>query len=365
MPKAAVLVERNQPLELHDLEQDGPQAGEVLVRIAASGICHTDASVYDGTIPLEMPIVLGHEASGIVEAVGADVSSVRPGDHVVVSLAVSCGGCAPCTRGQPFLCEVAIQHQMEGSLLDGTKRLHLGGSPVSQFAFVGSFSETVVVPEAATVGIPDDVSLTSAALIGCGVLTGVGAATKTATIRAGDTVVVVGTGGVGLNAIQGARLAGAERIIAVDLVDWKLDLAMQFGATDSVNASTTDVVAAVMELTGRGADVGIEVVGSADTLMTTASMTRRGGEVVIVGVPAFDVMYPVPVFGMIYSAQRVVGSVLGSADLRADVPHLIELYQRGELLLDELVTRTIRLDQVNDGFAALSTGDVARTVIEF
>lgn len=366
MPRAAVLTQVGSPLEIWDLELEAPRAGEVMVRMGASGICHTDVSGREGTgFPLIPPIVLGHEAAGVIEAVGTGVSHLVPGDHVVLSFVPQCGQCSFCTTDQAYLCEVPTPYLVSGTLLDGTTRFRHGDTPVRQGGFMGSFSEATVVPAIGAVKIPRDVPLTSAALIGCGVLTGTGAAMRTARIQPGDAVVVVGCGGVGLNAVQGAHIAGAERIIAVDRVPSKLEKAALFGATDLVDANATDPVEAVMQLTRRGADVGIEVIGRADTIAQTSAMTRRGGQVVLVGVPPMDVHYPVPVGGMIFSAQHVIGCAYGSADIHRDIPRLIELYQQGKLLLDELISNRITLDQVNDGMDAIHHGEVARTVIEF
>jgi S-(hydroxymethyl)glutathione dehydrogenase/alcohol dehydrogenase len=366
MARAAVLPGLEQPLEIRDVEVEAPRAGEVKVRLGASGVCHSDLSVQNGTIPLPLPSVLGHEGAGVVEEVGEGVTSVRPGDHVVISWVPQCGECYFCGRGQGFLCEKNAM-TVTGGLIDGTTRFTSGGSPLFQMAMSGTFSEVSIIPAISAVKIPDDVPLKVAALIGCGVLTGVGAALNTASIRAGDTVAVVGCGGVGLNAIQGARIAGAGEIVAVDLNDTKLEMARQFGATQTVNGGSGNPVNAVMDLTGgRGADVAFEVIGLQATIEQALGMTRPGGETVLVGVPRLDVMVSLPVaFSLVYTARTVKGCWYGSSNVHTDVPRLLDLYKAGDLKLDELISREIKLDEVNDAFEVMKTGEVARSVIVY
>lgn len=363
MPKAAVCSAASTPLEIRDLELAPPGAGEVRVRIAAAGICHTDKSAIAGAFGFPHPFVPGHEAAGVITGVGSGVTTLREGDHVVLSFVPQCGCCFYCTGGQPELCELPLPHLLAATLLDGTTRLRDGQTDVHQAGFIGAFSEETVVPEIAAVKIPDDVPLSSAALIGCAVLTGVGAAIKTGRVARGETVAVVGCGGVGLNAVQGARLAGAERIIAVDTNADKLAMSLKYGATDTVDAAREDPVEAVQRLTGRGVDVGIEVVGSATTIAQTATMTRRGGRVVLVGMPAPEVAFPIPAAAMVQLAQTTIGCAYGSADIRTDVNKYIDWYRRGDLILDDLVSATIGLDQVNEGLASVGSGALARTVI--
>src|SRR3954469_7071852 len=249
MPKAAILTGLEQPLEIHEVELDKPHAGEVKVRMGASGVCHSDLSGQNGTLMGVAPIVLGHEGAGVIEEVGEGVTSVKPGDHVVISWVPQCGECYFCQHGQGELCKAADASLASGGLLDGTPRFSWNGAPLSQMAASGTFSEVSIIPESGAVKIPDDVDMKVAALIGCGVLTGVGAALNTANIRKGDTVAVVGCGGGGLNVIQGARIAGAAEIIAVDMNPMELDLAKQFGATEIVDASQGDPVSKVMDMT--------------------------------------------------------------------------------------------------------------------
>ncbi len=362
--KAAVLTGVGAPLEVFDdIEVAPPGPGEVRVRMEASGVCHSDLSVQNGTIPQPAPIVLGHEGAGVVEEIGEGVTTVAPGDHVVLSFVPRCGECEQCLRGQPFLCDKAGA-TAGGSLLDGTTRLTSGGAPVFQMAALGTYGQIAIVPEISTVKIPTDVPLKVAALIGCGVLTGVGAALNTANIREGDTVAVIGCGGVGLNIIQGARIAGASRIIAIDKFASKLDMAKQFGATDVVNPDDGDAVGQVMALTQKGVHVAFEAIGLEPTIMQAINMTRSGGEAVIVGVPRMDVMLTMnAAFTFLYQAKTIKGCWYGSADVHRDVPKLIQLWQDGELKLEELISREITVHEVNEAFAAMESGEVARSVI--
>ena len=367
MTKAAVLTGLEQELEIRDdIEVAPPKAGEVRIRMSASGVCHSDLSVQNGTIPLPTPIVLGPEGAGVIEEVGEGVTSVKEGDHVVVSWVPMCGECYFCTRGQGYLCDMGAM-AMTGGVIDGTTRFTSGGSPLFQMAMAGTFSETSIIPAISAVKIPDDVPLKVAALIGCGVLTGVGAALNTANINKGDTVAVVGCGGVGLNVIQGARIAGAGEIIAIDMNETKLKMAEQFGATQGINAAEGDPIGKVMELTQqRGADVAFEVIGLDATIYQAMTMTRKGGETVLVGVPRLDVMLNVPAaFALVYTGKTIKGCWYGSSNVHNDVPKLIELYKKGDLKLDELISREIDVEGVNDAFEAMKTGEVARSVIVY
>ena len=367
MVRAAVYTTFNQPLEIkNDVEVSPPQAGEIKIKMAASGVCHSDVSVVDGTLLVMPPSVLGHEGAGVVEEIGEGVTEFAPGDHVVISWVPQCGECYFCKRGQGFLCDVGSR-SMGGTMLDGTKRLRSGDTELGQMSGTGTFCEYAVVPTIAAVKVDTDLDLKVGALIGCGVLTGVGAALNTANIEKGDAVAVVGCGGVGLNVIQGARIAGATQIIAIDMVDTKLKLAMEFGATDTINAGDGDPVEAVRKLTGdRGADVAFEVIGLQPTIEQAINMTRKGGETVLVGVPRMDVQVAVPAFlGLILQNKTIKGCWYGSSNVQKDVPKLIELYKKGDLKLDELISREIDLAEVNDAFEAMKKGEVARSVIVY
>jgi len=366
--KAAVMNGIGQPLEIRDdIEVAAPHAGEVKVRMAASGVCHSDLSMHNGTIMAMTPIVLGHEGAGVIEEVGEGVTRVAPGDHVVVSWVSQCGECYFCRRDQPQLCEGSSMVMATGGLLDGTTRFVSRGQPLYQMAGAGTFSEVSIVPATGVVKIPDDLDFKVASLIGCGVLTGTGAALNTAAIREGDTVAVVGCGGVGLNVIQGATIAGAGAIIAIDVNETKLALAKEFGATEAVNAGQRDPVSQVMVMTAqRGADVSFEVIGLQNTIDQTIMMTRRGGQAILVGIPKMDAVVNVAAFlGVVMAEKTIKGCWYGSSDVRRDVPKLIGYYRAGRLKLDELISRTITLGDVNEAFEAMKTGEVARSVIEY
>lgn len=359
-----------EPLEIRtDVEVAAPQAGEVSVRLGASGVCHSDLSRRDGIIPGLLPMILGHEGAGVIEAVGEGVTALAPGDHVVISWVPQCGECYWCLHDQPYLCDVAVRASRSSGMLDGTTRAVSQGEELRQMAYSGTFAELTVIPAISAVKIPDDFPLLLAALLGCGVLTGVGAALNTADIVPGGTVAVVGCGGVGLNVIQGARIAGAGEIIAIDMHAGKLELARQFGATQTVDVSgpETDPVRVVRGLTeGRGADVAFEVIGLAPTIEQVVKMTRRGGQAVLVGVPARDVLLNIEVFADLLLQERAIKPCwYGSSDPQRDIPMMIERYRDGTLMLDELVSRTIDLADVNDAFEAMQRGEVARSVIDY
>jgi NDMA-dependent alcohol dehydrogenase len=364
--RAAVLFGVGQKLELREVEVQDPRPGEVQIRMAAGGVCHSDLHVMTGHLGAPLPAVLGHEGSGIVEAVGAGVTSVRPGDHVLPLWRYSCGDCEHCTAERPALCGAGMQIRMTGRLLDGTTRLTLGGQEIRHFAGVSSFAEYSVVPERSVLKIPEDLPLDRAALLGCAVITGVGAVFNAARVQPGSTVAVFGTGGVGLNAVQGAAIAGAEKIIAVDLLDAKLAYARQFGATHTVNASGGDPVAEVRALTGgRGVDYAIEVVGLPKTVRQAYDCLAKRGVAVVVGVAPFTTEVSVPVMSLVYEERVLTGSVYGSARPRQDLPRLIDLYRAGRLKLDELLTRRYPFAEINEAYAALERGEVARSVVTF
>jgi len=367
MTKAAVLTGVDTPLVIReDISVQAPGPNEVRVKLGASGVCHSDLSVMNGTIPLPTPIVLGHEGAGTVIEVGDGVTRVAVGDHVVLSFVPNCQECYYCRRGQGYLCEKSAM-QAAGGMLDGTTRLSSSEGPLHQMACLGTFSEETIVPDISVVKIPDDIPLKVAALIGCGVLTGVGAALNTADIRDGDSVVVIGCGGVGLNVIQGAKVAGASTIIAIDMFESKLAMAKQFGATDVIKADDGDPVAKVLELTGgRGADTSFEVIGLGATMEQAINTTRNGGEVVLVGVPRLDVFLNLnAAFTFLYLAKTVKGCWYGSSNVNQDVPKLLELYQSGKLDLEDLISREIAVEDVNDAFDAMQSGEVARSVITY
>jgi S-(hydroxymethyl)glutathione dehydrogenase/alcohol dehydrogenase len=367
MTRAAVLTGVGAPLEIRDdVEVASPGPGEVRVKMGASGVCHSDLSVQNGTIPMPAPIVLGHEGAGTVLEVGDGVTEVAPGDHVVLSFVPNCRNCYFCNRGQGWMCEKSAMAVM-GGLLDGTTRLTSAGAPLHQMAMLGTFCEEAIVPEISTVKIDSSVPLKVASLIGCGVLTGVGAAINTASIREGDTVAVIGCGGVGLNVIQGARIAGAGEIVAIDTFDSKLEMARKFGATQTVKVGEDDAASVITGVSGgRLADVTFEVIGLKDTIMQALSLTRNGGECVLVGVPRMDVVLEIPAaFEFLYFNKTIKGCWYGSSNVHDDVSKLLGLYREGKLSLDELISREIEVDAVNEAFEAMQSGEVARSVITY
>lgn len=364
--KAAVLFEVGQKLEIREVEVQKPQAGEVLIRMAAGGVCHSDLHVMTGHLSASLPAILGHEGSGIVEDVGPGVTSVRPGDHVIPLWRLSCGECEYCTGGRPALCPAGTQIRMTGRLLDGTSRFKLDGKEIKHFAGVSSFSQYSVVPEKAVLKIPNDLPLERAALLGCAVITGVGAAINAARVKPGSSVAVFGAGGVGLNVIQGAAIAGAEKIIAVDLLENKLEYARRFGATHTVNASAGNPVEQVRALTdGRGVDYAFEVIGLPTTMRQAYDSLAKRGMAVVVGVTPMTTEVSVPVMSLVFEERVLTGSVYGSSRPRLDILKLIDLYRAGKLKLDELLTRTYPFEQINAAYEALERGEVARSVVTF
>jgi len=353
--RAAVLYEVNKPLVVEEIDIDEPQRAQVMVRTAAAGVCHSDLHFIEGLWPYPLPVVLGHEASGVVERVGEGVTAVQPGDHVILSFIPWCGACRYCAGGRPFLCTQGGSRTMH---------LHKGDQPIYVFASVSGFAEYMVVPENGVVKIRDDAPLDKVALVGCGVMTGVGAVVNTAKVEAGSSVAVIGAGGVGLNVIQGAVLAGAAQIVAVDIRENKLEMARQFGATHTVNAATSDPVAAVRELTGGGPDYVFEVIGSPEAIAQAWDMVGAGGEVIVIGMVPFDSR--VSINGRAFMRDKVLrGCVYGSTRPLVDMPRIVDLYMAGRLKIDELVTRTYPLEGINDAFAAMKNGEVARSIIKF
>jgi S-(hydroxymethyl)glutathione dehydrogenase/alcohol dehydrogenase len=360
--KAAVMRANNAPLEIESLNIDDPGPGEVLLKTAASGICHSDLTVIKGGLPMPPPCVLGHEPAGVVETVGEGVTDFVPGDHVIGCLTSWCGVCKFCTAGRPYLCPTQFTGRPEGAKSRLTTE---GGDPIYQFANLSSFAEKMLCPERSLVKIRDDMPLDRACLIGCGVTTGLGAALNTVNIPAGASVAIVGCGGVGLSALQGARITGAGKIIAVDAQSWKFDLAQKLGATDCVDASDGDPVAAVQALTGGGADFVFECIGLPVTQQQSVAMTGRGGTTVLVGVVPITEMVPIPTADLTLQEKNITGSFMGSNRFRFDMPKYIEFYLDGRLYLDEMISSRIALDEVNDAFEQMKSGSAARQVIVF
>jgi S-(hydroxymethyl)glutathione dehydrogenase/alcohol dehydrogenase len=334
----------------------------VLLKTAASGICHSDLHVIEGGLPMPPPCVLGHEPAGIVEAVGEGVTDFSPGDHVIGCITSWCGVCKFCTGGRPYLCPT----QFAGRSGELKPRLSTkGGDPIFQFANLSSFAEKMLSPERSLVKIRDDMPLDRASLIGCGVTTGLGAALNTVNIPAGASVVILGLGGVGLSALQGARIVGAGKIIAIDAQPWKFSLAQNLGATDCINAKEGDPIAAVQELTGGGADFVFECIGLVPTVQQAVAMTGRGGTTVLVGVVPMSELVPISASDLTLQEKKITGSYMGSNRFRFDMPKYIDFYLDGRLHLDEMISSRIKLEEVNDGFDLMRKGEVARQVIVF
>ena len=363
--RAAVLTEINKPLEILDLEQEPPKSKEVRVRVQAAGVCMSDWHIMNGDWPLPLPMVLGHEAAGLVVENGLDVDNVRPGDHVIFSFRPHCGRCRYCSSGQTVLC-IGHNDTPRWRMHDGTARVKLNGEPVNQMARIGTFSEEVVCPAEQVVKIRDDLPFTHAAIIGCSVATGIGAVIRHARVPAGSSVLVVGCGGVGLNVVQGARLAGATPIIACDLRDNKLCYARNFGATHTINAAADNVVERVREMTGGlGVDTAFDAIGSEQTALQVIEAVAPGGRAVLVGIPAFDTRAPINPSQIVYGEKVISGTYYGSVRPNIDFPMLADLDLENKINLDDLISRIYRFDEINEGFALMLAGEVARGVIVF
>lgn len=358
--KAAVCREFGAPLRIEELSLAATGPGEVRVKIAAVAICHSDISYADGAWGGTLPAVYGHECAGTVEEVGEGVTTVRPGDTVVVTLIRSCGHCHGCSMGRPVTCTTQFRLDAETPLRDAD------GKPVAQVMRTGGFAEQVLVHESQCVAIPAKVPSASAALLACGVITGFGAVTNTAKVPAGSHVVVVGTGGVGLNSIQGARVAGARTVVAVDISSSKVEAAKRFGATHGVVSSSEDVAARVLEITaGHGADYVFVTVGAKAAFDSSYGLLAKAGSVVLVGMPASGVMSEIDPGTMAAYSQNILGSKMGSARIQVDIPNLVDLYGQGRVLLDELVTKTYPLEEINEAIAAVKRGEALRNVVVF
>jgi len=361
--RAAVLYQPGEPLSVEDVELAAPRAGEVRVRVAAAGVCHSDYHYMRGDLVGNLPVVLGHEGAGVVEEVGPGVTSVRPGDHVVLLWRTSCGRCEFCSSGRPALCPTGSAVRNSGRMADGTSRLSRGGAEIKHFLGVSCFAEQTVCQELSVLKMPEDVPLPVGAVAGCAVMTGVGAVINTARVEPGSTVLVVGAGGVGLCAIMGAALAGAARIVAADLNPSRLELATSFGATDVVDASHEDVVQSVRELTGGGVDYAFEVIGLPATVLQAVGALRTGGTAVAIGLAPAGAQAPVDLNELVRTEKTLKGSIYGSTRPYRDFPRLFELYRRGRLPLDRLVTRRWPLHEINEAYDALIAGTEPRSVL--
>jgi NDMA-dependent alcohol dehydrogenase len=366
--QAAVLFSQPGKWEITELDLDEPKANEVLVKMVAAGLCHSDDHLCTGDMPaMRLPLCGGHEGAGIVEAVGPNVANVAPGDHVVMQFIPGCGRCRWCASGQQNLCDLGAM-LLAGTQIDGTFRMHKDGTDVAQMCFVSTFSQYSIVPSVACVKIPDDIPLTEACLVGCGVPTGWGSAVKGAEVQPGDVTIVMGVGGIGINSVQGAKHAGATRIIAVDPVPFKREMALQLGATDAVE-DISQAAQLAQELTnGQGADNVIVTIGvtRSEHIGQAFNAVRKGGTVAVVGLgPLTDDSIPVSPFILTLFQKRIQGVLYGSLSPSKDMLRLLSMYQAGQLKLKELVTRTYTLDQINEGYADMHAGRNIRGVITF
>lgn len=355
----------SRPLTIEEVELDPPGEGEVLVRVRAAGLCHSDLSVINGDRPRPTPMALGHEAAGVVEQLGPGVDDLAPGDHVIMVFVPSCGHCQPCAEGRPALCEPGAQANTEGTLLSGERRIRRGAADVHHHLGVSAFAEYAVVSRRSLVKIDPELPLEEAALFGCAVLTGVGAVVNTAQMRAGETAAVIGLGGVGLAAVLGAIAAGASRIIAIDLAEDKLALAKSLGTTDTFNAGSPDCVEAVREATNGGVDFAFEFAGSVKALELAYRITRRGGTTVTAGLPPPTDVFPLSAVNLVAEERCLKGSYIGTCVPMRDLPRYIALYRQGRLPVDRLLTDRLALDDINQGFDRLAQGQAIRQVITF
>ena len=363
--RAAVLSEINTPFRIETVDLDPPKAGEVLVKMAASGVCHSDWHIVEGLSYYPLPIICGHEGAGIVEAVGEGVTGVQPGDHAALNFRANCGSCYYCQRDKPNLCEFYTPALRSGLQPDGTSRVTMNGEPLYIMTGLGCFAEYVVIPEAACVPVRNDVPLEVAALVGCAVSTGVGAAMYTADVRPGESVAVYGAGGVGLNIIMGAAMCGAHPIIAVDTNSTKMEIAREFGATHALYSDDT-TIAEIQKLTGgRGADHVFESVGLVVLQETAFEATRPGGTLTLVGLTPLGSGTNLPGSVITRTEKVIKGSFYGSVLPQRDFPIFLDLYVNGKLKLDELVTRRYGLDEINEAYQDMLTGEVARGIIVF
>ena len=355
----------SRPIVVQEVDLDGPGRDEVLVKIVAAGVCHSDLSVINGTRPRPVPMVLGHEAAGIVKEVGAGVSDLVPGDHVLCVFVPSCGHCGPCAGGRPALCEPAARDNTAGVLLGGTQRLSRGGKPVAHQVGVSAFAQYATMSRRSLIPVDKDIPLDVAALFSCAVLTGVGAVINTADVRPGSSVAIVGLGGVGLAALLGALAVGAGRVIAVDRDESKLAFARELGATDTFLASDPDVVAQIWDATGGGVDYAVELAGAAPALELAYSITTRGGTTVTGGLPHPDARFALPALGLVAEERTLKGSYIGSCVPTRDIPRMFEMYRRGVLPVEKLVTGRLPLSDINLAMDRLRTGEAIRQIIHF
>jgi alcohol dehydrogenase len=355
--------DQSKPLIVDELELEGPGPGEVLVKVVAAGLCHSDLSVIDGNRPRPTPMALGHEASGIVEEVGPDVTRFAPGDHVVMVFVPSCGQCLPCSQGRPALCEPGAAANGVGTLLTGSRRLSRAGSPVNHHLGVSAFAEYATVSQQSLVKIKPEFDLVQAALFGCAVLTGVGAVVNTGNLKPGMTTAVIGLGGVGLCSLLGAVVSGARQIVAIDLAEDKLELARELGATHTVNAGDQGAVQQVKDISGGGVDMAFELAGSVRALELAYNVTARGGTTVTAGLPHPEHKLGIAAVSLVAEERTLKGSYIGTCVPRRDLPRYMDLYEQGKLPVDRVLSDVLDLDDINLGFERLAAGKAIRQVI--
>lgn len=371
--RAAVMYEQgkptpysqSRPLVVEEVELDPPGPGELLVKVEAAGLCHSDLSAIAGLRPRPVPLVAGHESSGVVQEVGPGVTGFKAGDHVVMVFVASCGCCPHCYDGRPALCESSWGARTRGTLQSGERRLHLGGKPLNHYSGLSVFAEYAVVSQNSVVRIDSDIPLDDAAAFGCAVITGVGAVVNTAKVSFGSTVAVVGLGGVGLSTLLGARAVGASRVVAIDVSDEKLRVARELGATDAFNARDPQCAQNVRDATGGGVAFAFEMVGSTPAFSTAYSVLRRGGLLVMAGLTGPKETFNLPLSSLVTDERAIRGSFMGSCVPQRDIPKFIEMYRRGLLPVNRLRSGTVTLETINEGFDRLARGETIRDILVF
>ncbi|WP_338000212.1 zinc-dependent alcohol dehydrogenase family protein [Alicyclobacillus sp. ALC3] len=353
----------SQPLELMEVDLDPPSRGEVLVRIRSVGLCHSDLSVINGTRPRPMPMALGHEAAGEIIELGPGVDEFEVGDHVVCTFVPSCGHCLPCSEGRPALCDVGAKANQQGTLLDGTSRLHFEGGTINHHLGVSGFAEHAVISTRSLVKVEKDIPFEQLALFGCAVLTGVGAVVNAAKVSLGSSVAIVGLGGVGLSAVLGAVASGAQTVFAVDINPSKLELARNLGATHVFDARDPEVILKIKQASSGGVEYAFETAGSVAAMNVAYAVTRPGGMTVTSGLPHPQEQFSIPQVTLTAEERTVKGSYLGSSVPKRDIPRFISMFRRGLLPIDRLVSQTISLNDINTGFDLLNSGAVSRVVV--